>query len=70
MVVTVVAENEGWSVFVPGAPVAADGVTFAEAWDEFVVALREYAQDWTTHLHAAPNHRRHADLLRLAMSLS
>src|SRR5690348_2200955 len=41
----VVAEDGGWSVFIPGLPVAADGASFDEALDEMVVALREYAED-------------------------
>lgn len=53
----VVAEGGGWSVFIPGVPVAADGGTFDEAIDEMVDALREYAADWEDHLRDAPNHR-------------
>jgi predicted RNase H-like HicB family nuclease len=52
----VVAEAGGWSVFVPGVPVAADGATFDEAIDEMVDALREYARDWEERLRLAPNH--------------
>lgn len=52
----VVSEDGGWSVFIPGFPIAADGATFAEAVDEMVCALREYAHDWVERLHRAPNH--------------
>ncbi len=52
----VVPEEGGWSVFIPGIPVAADGATYDEAIEEMVVALREYADDWTDRLHRAPNH--------------
>jgi predicted RNase H-like HicB family nuclease len=52
----VVAEEGGWSVFLPGVPVAADGATYTEAIEEMVAALREYADDWTQRLHSAPNH--------------
>lgn len=52
----VVAEADGWSVFIPGLPVAADGPTFEDASDDMVVALREYAEDWSDHLLHAPNH--------------
>src|SRR5207245_8497378 len=41
----VVQEAGGWSVFIPGLPIAADGATFDEAITEMVEALREYAQD-------------------------
>lgn len=52
----VVAEAGGWSVFIPGLPVAADGTTFDEALTDMVDALREYADDWQDHLYSAPNH--------------
>jgi len=52
----VVAEAGGWSVFIPGLPIAADGDTFEAAIDEMVDALREYAEDWVSHLRHAPNH--------------
>ncbi|WP_026422463.1 type II toxin-antitoxin system prevent-host-death family antitoxin [Actinokineospora inagensis] len=65
----VVAEGGGWSVFIPGLPVAADGATFEEAVGEMVVALREYAEDWQARLSQAPNHRDHWGLVQL-VSLS
>ncbi|MGL4175155.1 MAG: type II toxin-antitoxin system HicB family antitoxin [Dermatophilaceae bacterium] len=52
----VVAENDGWSVFLPGLPVAADGDTLDEALDEVVLALRDYAEAWAARLRHAPNH--------------
>jgi len=61
----VVAEAGGWSAFVPGVPVAADGSTFDEAVDEMVDALREYAADWEARLRLAPNHARHWPLVQL-----
>ncbi|MBF6425556.1 prevent-host-death protein [Nocardia cyriacigeorgica] len=65
----VVAENDGWSVFLPGLPVAADGATLDEAIDETVLALREYAEDWQDRLRNAPNHRENWGLVQL-VSLS
>lgn len=65
----VVAEAGGWSVFIPGLPVAADGATFDEAIDEMVDALREYATDWQDRLLDAPNHRDNWGLVQL-VSLS
>jgi hypothetical protein len=53
----VVAEAGGWSVFIPGVAVAADGTNLDEALDEMVDALREYAIDWQDHLREAGNHR-------------
>ncbi|MGH3938792.1 MAG: prevent-host-death protein [Pseudonocardiaceae bacterium] len=65
----VVAEAQGWSVFIPGLPVAADGPTFEEAISEMVQALREYAADWQERLLDVPNHRENWGLVHL-ISLS
>lgn len=51
-----VVEADGWSVMIPGLPVAADGATFDGALDEMIDALREYAVDWEEGLRTAPNH--------------
>lgn len=61
----VVAEAGGWSVFIPGLPVAADGPTFDVAVEEMVQALREYALDWQDRLAQAPNHRDNWGLVQL-----
>jgi predicted RNase H-like HicB family nuclease len=61
----VVAEAEGWSVFIPGTTIAADGATLAEAVAEMVDALREYAADWIDHLSIAPNHAENWGLVQL-----
>ncbi|MDE0118130.1 MAG: prevent-host-death protein [bacterium] len=53
-----VAEAGGWSVFLPGSPIAADGADLDEAVEEFIEALREYAHDWEERLRLAPNHER------------
>jgi len=65
----VVAEDRGWSVFIPGLPVAADGASFDEAIDEMILALREYAEDWQDRLIDAPNHAGNWGLVQL-VSLS
>ncbi|NJC68316.1 prevent-host-death protein [Planosporangium thailandense] len=65
----VVAEAGGWSAFIPGLPVAADGATFEEAIVEMIDALREYAEDWQERLLDAPNHRNNWALVQL-ISLS
>lgn len=65
----VVAEAQGWSVFIPGLPVAADGTTFEEAISEMVQALREYAADWQERLLEVSNHRENWGLVHL-ISLS
>ena len=61
----VVPEAGGWSVFIPGLPVAADGSSFEEAVTEMVDALREYAEDWQDRLLDAPNHRDNWGLVQL-----
>jgi predicted RNase H-like HicB family nuclease len=61
----VVAEAGGWSIFIPGVPIAADGGSLDEAVDEMVDALREYAADWEDHLLDAPNHRDNWALVQL-----
>jgi len=61
----VVAEAGGWSAFIPGLPVAADGGTFGEALTELIDALREYADDWQDHLFNVPNHSDNWGLVQL-----
>jgi predicted RNase H-like HicB family nuclease len=60
-----VAEGGGWSVFIPGLPIAADGATFDEAIEEMILALREYADDWQDDLRHAPNHGENWGLVQL-----
>lgn len=60
-----VAEAGGWSVVIPGLPVAADGATVDEALDEMVDALRDYADDWADRLLHAPNHSQNWGLVQL-----
>ncbi len=52
-----VAEDGGWSAFLAGLPVAADGLDFDDTIDDLILALREYAEDWSDHLFSAPNHQ-------------
>ena len=61
----VVPEAGGWSVFLPGYPIAADGGGFDEAVEEMVGALREYAEDWEGRLRLAPNHTDNWSLVQL-----
>jgi hypothetical protein len=55
--VEVVFEDDAWAMFMPGQPFATEGSTLEEATAEFIVGLREYADDWQDHLQAASNHR-------------
>ncbi|WP_236724539.1 prevent-host-death protein [Mycobacterium avium] len=61
----VVAEANGYSIFIPDTPIAADGSTLGEAINEMVDALREYAADWVDHLSTAPNHASNWGLVHL-----
>mgnify|MGYP001604953462 CR=1 FL=1 len=60
----VVPEADGWSVLLPGHPVAADGTTLDAALEDFVSALRDYASAWDERLHRAPDHRHAAALVQ------
>jgi predicted RNase H-like HicB family nuclease len=61
----VVYEENGWSAFIPGLPVAADGATFDEVIDELALALREYASDWNDRLQHASNHSENWGVVQL-----
>ncbi|MFC0114749.1 prevent-host-death protein [Kibdelosporangium aridum] len=61
----VVAEADGWSVFIPGLPISADGASFDEAITEMITSLREYAEDWQERLLETPNHRDNWGLVQL-----
>jgi hypothetical protein len=61
----VVAENDGWSLFFPGLPIAAEGDNIDELFDDAIVVLREYAEDWVQRLHTAPNHSEDWGLVQL-----
>jgi len=61
----VAAEAGGWSILLPGLPIAADGETFDQALDEMVAALREYAEDWADHLRHASNHEKNWGLVQI-----
>jgi predicted RNase H-like HicB family nuclease len=65
LVAQVVHEGGGWSAFVPGLPVAADGATFEEAIDELARAIREYAEDWHDRLRHAQNHSEKRALVQI-----
>lgn len=59
-----ISEAGGWSLLLPGVPVAADGSEFDEAVAELIGALREYVEDWAERLYLVPNHARHWTLIQ------
>jgi hypothetical protein len=63
--VQAVADGDGWSLFLPGVPVAADGATIEEAVEEMVDALRDYAEAWTERLGLAANHQDNWGLVQI-----
>lgn len=63
--IQVVNEEGAWAVSMPGQPFAVEATQLGEALADFVDALREYAQDWEDHLHAAPNHQSNWALVQL-----
>lgn len=57
-------DGDGWTIALPGTPIAADGATLEAAVEEMVDALRDYAKAWRDRLRHAPNHAGHEDLVR------
>ncbi|MEX2279996.1 MAG: prevent-host-death protein [Acidimicrobiia bacterium] len=66
----VYAENDGWTLILPGVPVAADAGKFNDAVDDFIDAVREYADDWIAdaRLRQSPSHRENAPLVHFVHS--
>lgn len=60
-----VAENDGWGIYLPGLPLAGDGSTLEEALDDMVLALRDYADAWSERLRLAPNHEQNWGLVQI-----
>lgn len=65
--VQAVAEADGWSLMLPGTPIAAHGSDLDDAVSEFIEALREYAEDWLDHLLHLANHRENWGLVQLIL---
>lgn len=63
--VQAVVDGDGWSIFLPGLPVAADGATIEEAVEEMIDALRDYAEAWAERLRLAPNHEDNWGLVQI-----
>ena len=61
----VVFEDGACVVFIPGLAVAAEASTFEEAITEMLEGLRDYAQDWDSHLADAPNHAENWGMVNL-----
>ena len=68
----VIPEDGGWSIFLPGVPVAADALTFNDAVSGFVEDLREYTAEWLSRpeFRLAPNHWENMPLVHLVDALT
>lgn len=68
----VYSENDGWTIVLPGTPVAADAVLFDEAVDDFISAPTSYVEDWIEDhdLRTAPGHRSNVGLVQLVSRLT
>ncbi len=62
-----VSEGDGWSLFLPGTPVAAHAAGLDVAVAELIEGLREYADDWLDRLLNVPNHQANWGLVQLVV---
>jgi len=63
--VELVPDGDSWMAVVADSPVAAEGDDAADAIDELIGALREYAEDWSARLRLASNHEQNWGLVQL-----
>ena len=63
--VELVPDGDSWLAVVADSPIAAEGDDAADAIDELIEALREYAEDWSARLRLAPNHEQNWGLVQL-----
>lgn len=61
-----------WTFILPGTPIATEAVLFDEALEDFIDALKEYAEDWLVNevLRNAPSHRDNRGLVQLVTLLT
>ena len=63
--VELVPDGDSWLAVVADSPIAAEGDDAADAIDELIEALREYAEDWSARLRLASNHEQNWGLVQL-----
>jgi hypothetical protein len=63
--VELVPDGDAWLAVIADSPIAADGDDAADAIDELIDAMREYAEDWSARLRLAPNHEHNWGLVQL-----
>lgn len=62
--------DELYTASVVGLPLAAEGMSPADAVYELVADIRIYGEDWVEYLRHAPNHADNAAIVYLAQSMS
>jgi len=63
--VELVPDGDAWLAIIAGTPIAAEGDDVADAIDELIDAVRDYAADWSDRLRLAPNHEQNWGLVQL-----
>jgi len=63
--VELVPDGDAWLAIIADTPIAAEGDDAADAIDELIDAVRDYAADWSARLRLAPNHEQNWGLVQL-----
>ncbi len=63
--VELVPDGDAWLAVVADSPISAEGDDAADAIDELIDAMREYAEDWSARLRLAANHEQNWGLVQL-----
>ena len=63
--VELVPDGDAWLAVVADSPISAEGDDAADAIDELIDAMREYAEDWSARLRLASNHEQNWGLVQL-----
>jgi hypothetical protein len=64
------ADDDLHTVGLSGLPLAAEGETLSDAFDDLVDEIREYCEDWVSRLRFAPNHEGNIPIVYLAQTMS
>ena len=63
--VELVPDGDAWLAVLADSPIGAEGDDTADAIDELIDAMREYAEDWSARLRLASNHEHNWGLVQL-----
>jgi hypothetical protein len=64
------ADDQLHTVAVRGLPLAAEGESLSDAFDDLVDEIRDYCDDWVDRLRFAANHEGNIPLVYLAQTMS